>query len=627
MGAGKILNTGNALYGNITRALSGDIDSQLLRALDGGVDTASQSFEQAYTLPETTATWTSSQGIARDATNWFAINTTEIRKYDLSSNLLVTNSTPFAGLPATLDHCGDGFVDGLYLYVAVSNFSGGTSTQKVIAKYLLTTLALDSYFDLVAETNLNASGCCLNKAGDEILVVSFYSLVGSDSRNTDIYRFNKSTGALLGVQALSAPSVGIQGITYHAADDRYYISSYDNATISSVYAYDADFTYKSRRDPFGSIAEIEGVESFDGVLYYNHINEAPRQLDTNNLFITQNTTLGSPVQFLDASLMSGQKTMLIRASFLSLYNFNTVFDNETSGNDWESWVYSDGRLAFRVTAVDFVIVPGIAAGQEHLIAFTWDEQGTSSDIKVGIDGTYRGSNLGGSWTAPPTTGLWLAGINSGNTQGNSITRDVLLFDKVLSDSELLDAYNNFDDFYSPIVSGISLTATLGTIEYNSNDSVVSLAGSVDVTATLGSINYSSNDASIQVSGDVNLIATLGAIDYTSSDTNISLLGNVDIAATLGTINYSSNDVGISLTGGINVTATLGVIDYASNDSVIILQGQIPVTATLGAITYDSYNVTVQIGTGQFIGTVTAGFANDIYSAGFKPSAITVNFKS
>ena len=175
--------------------------------------------------------------------------------------------------------------------------------------------------------------------------------------------------------------------------------------------------------------------------------------------------------------------------------------------------------------------------------------------------------------------------------------------------------------------GISLTATLGTIEYNSNDSVVSLAGSVDVTATLGSINYSSNDTSIQVSGDVNVIATLGAIDYTSNDANISLFGNIDIVSTLGTINYNSSDTGISLTGGINVTATLGVIDYASNDSVITLQGQIPVTTTLGTISYDSYNVTVQIGTGQFIGTVTAGFANDIYSAGFKPSAITVNFKS
>ena len=200
-------------------------------------------------------------------------------------------------------------------------------------------------------------------------------------------------------------------------------------------------------------------------------------------------------------------------------------------------------------------------------------------------------------------------------------------------------------------SGISLTATLGTIEYSSNDSVVSLAGSVDVTATLGTIsysssdtvisltgsvdliatlgaiNYSSNNSTIQISGETNLTATLGTIEYTSNDTSISLFGNIDVVATLGAINYNSNNVSISLAGGVNVNATLGTIDYTSSDTVVTLQGQVSVLATLGAISYDSYSVNIQVGSGQFIGTVTAGFANDIYSAGFKPSAITVNFKS
>ena len=84
---------------------------------------------------------------------------------------------------------------------------------------------------------------------------------------------------------------------------------------------------------------------------------------------------------------------------------------------------------------------------------------------------------------------------------------------------------------------------------------------------------------------------------------------------------------IGLTGGVNVNATLGTIDYTSNDTVITLQGQVSVIATLGTISYDSNNVTIQVGTGQFIGTVTAGFADDLYSAGFKPSEITVSFKS
>lgn len=185
---------------------------------------------------------------------------------------------------------------------------------------------------------------------------------------------------------------------------------------------------------------------------------------------------------------------------------------------------------------------------------------------------------------------------------------------------------NIGPFFE-VASGISITATLGTIEYNSNDTVIGLAGNIDITATLGSINYSSNDTSIQVSGDIDVIATLGTISYASSDTVVSLFGNVDVTATLGTIDYNSNDAGVSLLGGINVNATLGAIDYASNNTVITLQGQTTITATLGTISYDSNSVIVQIGAGQIIGNVTAGFADNLYSAGFKPSEITVNFKT
>lgn len=176
-------------------------------------------------------------------------------------------------------------------------------------------------------------------------------------------------------------------------------------------------------------------------------------------------------------------------------------------------------------------------------------------------------------------------------------------------------------------SGISIAVTLGTIEYNSNDTAIGLTGVVDVTAALGTINYSSNNAAIQVSGDVNVIATLGAINYASNDTAISLFGNVDVTAALGTIDYNSNDTSVSLLGGINVNATLGAIDYTSNDTAITLQGQVALITTLGTISYDSNNVIVQIGTGQIIGNVTAGFAGNLYSAGFKPSEITVNFKT
>lgn len=208
-----------------------------------------------------------------------------------------------------------------------------------------------------------------------------------------------------------------------------------------------------------------------------------------------------------------------------------------------------------------------------------------------------------------------------------------------------------NDAVVSLTGSVDVAATLGTISYSSNDTVVGLTGSVDVIATLGTIGYSSNNAVVQVSGEVNVTATLGAIEYSSNDTVVNLFGDIDVTATLGAINYNSNDASIGLTGdidivatlgaisyssndavidltgGVNVNTTLGAIDYTSNDSVVTLQGQVSVVATLGAISYNSNNVTIQVGAGQVIGTVTAGFAGDLYSAGFKPSGITVNFKT
>lgn len=199
-------------------------------------------------------------------------------------------------------------------------------------------------------------------------------------------------------------------------------------------------------------------------------------------------------------------------------------------------------------------------------------------------------------------------------------------------------------------SGISIAATLGTIEYNSNDTIVGLAGTVDVATTLGTINYSSQDATISLFGDIDLTATLGIIDYTSQSTIVSLSGAVDVNTTLGTIAYSSINTTIGLTGSVDViptlgtisyisnsttislssetiiNATLGAIDYTSQDTAVTLSGLIDITSTLGAIVYNSYPVIVSIGKGQAIGNVTTSFADNIYTAGFKPDTITVSFK-
>lgn len=545
MSAGKTLNTGNALYPNIVRALSGDLDLPILRALDGGADTASQTAHHAISTSEPTATWLSTQGIARDSSNWFSMNNGDLKKYDLSSNLLITNSTPFSGLPVGVDHIGDGFVDGLYLYVAVSNYSGGTSTIVVIAKYLVTTLALDSFFDVSAQTNLNGSGCCLNSDGTEILVTSFFATAGADQRNTDVYRFNKSTGASLGVNTLSTPSVGIQSITYHSLDEKYYLGSYNvTGNLNKIYVYDSSFTYITNIDPSDSGTEMEGVESFNDVLYFNNINGSPRVLDLSNVYIS-NAPSSDPIQFLDNSLMTDQVTIMMKITFHTLFNFNAIIDNLSTSNDWEAWAYGSGELAWRVSSSGRTSTLGMVAGQEYIIAFTWDHT-TTVNIKTGVNGVY-GSPVTTSWITQPGAGMYLAGIHGSNNQGDNLYRDILVFDKVLSDAELLDSYTNFDSFY--VVAGeLSITADTANYNYSAIDALIDLTGEVVITAEIANYNYSGVDGVVELGAEVVVSGQVANYNYSAVGAEVILQGDVIITGFTANYDYSALNATISLQG-------------------------------------------------------------------------------
>ena len=187
------------------------------------------------------------------------------------------------------------------------------------------------------------------------------------------------------------------------------------------------------------------------------------------------------------------------------------------------------------------------------------------------------------------------------------------------------------------VSGsVDVNATLSAIEYVSKNTTVGLTGSVDVTTTLGIIEYLSKNTSVDLTGSIDVAATLGAIEYASKNTSISITSDLDVTATLGTIDYVSKAATITLAGDVDVQATLGTITYTSSNAAVSLVGDVDINATLGLISYNSSNTTVSLGAGQVIGIVEAGFADNLYvstfkenevgSSSFKPNQITVTFK-
>ncbi|HQA39431.1 MAG TPA: LamG domain-containing protein, partial [Kiritimatiellia bacterium] len=123
------------------------------------------------------------------------------------------------------------------------------------------------------------------------------------------------------------------------------------------------------------------------------------------------------------------------------YNYQTVFDNPGNREYWECWIYSDGRLASRVSNksgggdVRYDLDDLRGPDSWYHIAFVWDLG--LGQTKLYVDGVPRatGALTAGGWVDPDPT-LNLAGGNAGNSKGNGIWDEVRVYDRALSDEEV-----------------------------------------------------------------------------------------------------------------------------------------------------------------------------------------------
>lgn len=442
----KGLNTGNTLYSNIIKALSNDIHNQRMFDVESRVATDFQSAD--YTLSSaTTYTIAPQQGIARDATHWFGSGNSGLEKTDLVNNVVATNNSPYSSLPVGSDHLGDGFVDDTYFYVGYSNFSANVSTIKGIAIYLKSDLSYDSHVSFDAVTEMNPSSLCLSKDGAEILIATFTSDTSDDVKSRRIHRVNYTTKAYISYYTLDFSLEGMQGIAYVSSLDLYAISSWATP-VSRIRFFDTDFKHKGVIQPSADLSiEIEGLECYSDTLYYHKISDSPRTIAIDSLYISTSLTRNEPLNVLESSDINDEGTILLKMKPESLFNNNTVLDNDDSANDWEAYISSAGVLNWRVNSSNTITSSGIVADTEYIFAFSWDNNAGTVTTKIGVDGVYDDTTTG-TWVTPPSSGLWFGGVNASNTQSDIVYMDLIEFDKVLSDAELLDSYTNFDDFYA-----------------------------------------------------------------------------------------------------------------------------------------------------------------------------------
>lgn len=386
------------------------------------------------------------QGISRDATHWIYFYTAEIRKYDLVGNLILTNNTPFVGLPAGMTHVGDGVLYNGFIYVGVTNWNGSVATQFLIVKYDASDLSLVDYADI--STHETSAGICLSLDKTEIYGVK-YDATGSNI----IARFDITDFSHIGNIALSETLNKMQGIDV-SPDGFINITTWDNistitaeSTIRTVSSDGTVLPWPIRGFGMG-VGEIEGCCVYDGIIYANINGSIPRKFirytDNDETFL--DTFSGQPeIELIDTLGETG--TILVRMTPNLLYDSNNIMNASDGTGDWSAWWGLTGILYFRVDAATRIEIPGNVAKQEYIIAFTWEKNGVNVDIKVGVDGFYVGS-LTQPWVQLGVGGLRLHSSKSViEPNGKTKDRGYCVLNKILNDEELLEVSNDWDDLY------------------------------------------------------------------------------------------------------------------------------------------------------------------------------------
>ena len=194
-------------------------------------------------------------------------------------------------------------------------------------------------------------------------------------------------------------------------------------------------------------------------------------------------------------------------------------------------------------------------------------------------------------------------------------------------------------------SGISLTVDSGTYLQAGTNTL--LKAELKILTTSGSYLLTGSDVNLKAAKK--LIAETGSYNLTGTDVTLtytpggggetlvidsgvySLAGDELLLSTQ--LNIISNSGNYSLSGtetriayNANIVINAGNYSLTSSNINLFANYGMIVQSTSYTLTGKSVALRYSGDTNQVIGTVTAGFAPDLYSVGYKPNTITVNFK-
>jgi hypothetical protein len=121
------------------------------------------------------------------------------------------------------------------------------------------------------------------------------------------------------------------------------------------------------------------------------------------------------------------------------YNYQSIFDNSVFENDWEMWIYNDGRVRARVAqspasgVVTYDLDELDGPNSWYHIVYTWDRQGNTA--RLYLNGGFAAEGGITSWTDPGEY-LYVGGGNDGNTYAIGVFDEVRIYERVLTETEI-----------------------------------------------------------------------------------------------------------------------------------------------------------------------------------------------
>lgn len=148
-------------------------------------------------------------------------------------------------------------------------------------------------------------------------------------------------------------------------------------------------------------------------------------------------------------------TIATRFTASTLYNYITLWSNSAQGNDWESWIYTDGRIAARANRDTPILGQSLfdlvdPSGSNH-IAFTWTRNGAEMLVKMYVNGEFVDERVG-VWRDSGDTFFIGGGVSVDNTSNSyalGVFDEFRIYSSALTNSEILYLSQNAPETVAP----------------------------------------------------------------------------------------------------------------------------------------------------------------------------------